>query len=159
LFEFRANLLLSLNINFTIFFSNSNFYMNNHRCRSQKSLITIRKWLLEAGDGLSTSIYVPSSSFDDNGKRKSYSNKIIKRKKFNNKKFYFKTTSILDWFYQFIKKVFTTYDENLHNPVIDDTTRSIMTCSTCQLENVDAHIQTCIYLRIVQHFCFFIYFS
>jgi len=123
--------------------------MNNHRCRSQKSLITIRKWLLEAGDAPSSSIYVPSSKFDHNVKQKSNLNKIIKRKRFNNQKFYSKSASIIDWFYECIKNVFTVYDENslksnkkIHDPVIDETNLSIMTCSTCQFENVNARIST-----------------
>ena len=76
--------------------------MNNHRCKSQKSLITIRRWLSEAGDG-------PS--------------KIIKRKKLNYQKYHSKTTSIIDWFYEFIKNIFTVYD---------DRNLSIRTCSSCQ---------------------------
>jgi hypothetical protein len=123
--------------------------MNNHRCRSEKSLITIRKWLSEAGDSLSTSMYYPSSRFDHNIKQKSYLKKIIKRKKFNNQKYYSKSTSIINWFYEFIKKVFTAYDENplksneqIHHSSIDETTLSIITCSTCQFENVDAQINT-----------------
>jgi hypothetical protein len=139
--------------------------MNNHRRRSQKSLITIRKWLLEAGDGPSSSIYVPSSKFDHNVKQKSYLNKIIKRKRFNNQKFYSKSTSIIDWFYEYIKKIFTVYDENplksneqIHDPTIDETTLSIMTCSTCQLKNVDAHISTYIDLKQLIIFVLILFF-
>jgi hypothetical protein len=119
--------------------------MKNHRSISEKSLITIRKWLLEAGDGLSTSIYIPSSRFNQNLKQKTHLNKIIKRKRFN----YSKRTSIIDWFYEFIKKVFTAYDENslkcneqTYHHTMDDTNLSIMTCSTSQFENVDRHINT-----------------
>ncbi len=128
--------------------------MINHRCRSQKSLITIRKWLLEAGDGPSTSFCISSSRFDHNVSQKSRSKKIFKRKRFNNKKYCSKATSIIDWLYEFIKKVFTAYDENplksneqMHQPIIDETTLSIMTCSTCEFENTDAHISTYIYLK------------
>lgn len=117
--------------------------MNNHRCRSQKSLIPIRKWLLEAGDGLST------SRLNHNVKQKAHSNKITKRKKFNNQKFYSKTTSIIDWFYEFIKNVFTAYEANplksnqqTHHSAVDETNLSMTTCSICQLENIDTNINT-----------------
>ena len=117
--------------------------MNNHRCRSQKSLISIRKWLLEAGDGPSTSFCIPSPKLNH---KKSYLNKIIKRKRYNK---HLKSTSIIDWFYEFIKNIFTVYDksqfkynEQIHHHGIDDTTISIITCSTCQLENVDSQINT-----------------
>lgn len=133
--------------------------MNNHRCISQKSLITIRKWLLEAGDGLSTSFCLPSSKFN----HKSRMNKIIKRKRYNDQKYHSKPASIIEWFYEFIKKIFTIYDESqlkcdgqIHHHGIDDATISIMTCSTCQFENVNPHINAyicfisliCLYNRI-----------
>jgi hypothetical protein len=115
--------------------------MDNHRCRSQKSLTTVRKWLLEAGDGPR----IPSSRFDHNIQSKSCFNKIIKRKRFNKQKYYSKTISIIDWFYESIKKIFTVYDENqlkCDNHPIDDTTVSLMTCSTCQFESTDPYINT-----------------
>jgi hypothetical protein len=114
--------------------------MNNHRCISQKSLITVRKWLLEAGDGPSTSFCIPSSKLNHNIQKKSHLNKIIKRKRPNNQIYHSKTTSIIDWFYEFIKEIFTVYDQTQlkSDDVIDDTT----TCSTCQFDNVDPNIKT-----------------
>jgi hypothetical protein len=126
--------------------------MNNHRCLSQKSLITVRNWSSERGDGLSTSICIPSSKFDHNVKSKSHLNKIIKRKRFNNQKYYSKPISIINWFYEFIKHIFTAYDES---PLHDDTTRS---CSTCQFEHVHARINTYFHLILLVVF-FLIYFS
>jgi hypothetical protein len=115
--------------------------IDNHRCRSERSLMTIRKWLLEAGDGPSTSVHIPSSRFDHISHHNSCFNKIIKRKR---QKYYAKKTSIIDWFCEFIKKIFTVYDENqlkcdkkIHHYPIDDTSVSMITCSTCQFENID----------------------
>ena len=129
--------------------------MNNHRCISQKSLITVRKWLLEAGDDPSTSLCIPSSRFDHIVQQKSCFNKIIKRKRVHTQKYFSKTTSMIDWFYESIKKIFTVYDENqlkydkqIYHHSIDDTTVSMITCSTCQFENVDPHINRYIYLII-----------
>ena len=84
--------------------------MNNHRCLSQKSLITIRKWLLEGSDSL-------SPRFDHHHERsKSHMNKIVKRKRFHPKKFDSKPRSIISWFYEFIKHIFTVYDKSpLHD--------------------------------------------
>ncbi|CAF0866588.1 unnamed protein product [Rotaria sordida] len=123
--------------------------MNNHRCKSQKSLITIRKWLVESGDGPSTTICIPSSRIKHDIQQKSCLNKIIKRKRFNNQKYYSNTTSFIDWFYEFVKKIFliyderkSKYDEQIYHPTIDDTTISTITCSTCQLKNIDPYINT-----------------
>ncbi|CAF1174084.1 unnamed protein product [Adineta steineri] len=104
--------------------------MNNHRCISQKSLISIRKWLLDAGDGPSPSFCSPSSKFNCNIKQKSGLDKIMKRKKHKNYKYYSKSTSIFDWFYEFIKKIFTNHER------MDDTSLSTITYSTCHYNEI-----------------------
>jgi hypothetical protein len=107
-------------------------------------LIAVRKWLLvEGDDSLSTTICIPSSRFNHRRKSKLHLNKIIKRKRFNHQKSYSKTTSIMNWFYQFIKHIFIVYDKSpLHDRTTNDTTQSIMTCATCQFEHVHARINT-----------------
>ena len=117
--------------------------MNNHRCTSEKSLVTVRKWLLQSGDGLSTIIHTTPSKLDHNVKQKPYLNKVIKRKRSNSQKCYPKTTSLINWLYEFIKNVFTVYDESplkSEDQFINDTNASVMTCSTCQLDNADTQM-------------------
>jgi hypothetical protein len=124
--------------------------MNNHQCQSQKSLITVRKWLLEGDDSLSPSICSPSSGFDHHEKSKSHMKKIVKRKKINQKKYDSKPKSIINWFYEFIKHIFTVYDESsLNDRTTNNTTRSIMTCSTCQFEHDYGRINTYIHLILI----------
>ena len=118
--------------------------MNNHRCLSQKSLLTVRKWLFEGGDTLST------SRFNQNSKSKANLKKTMKRKRLDHQKDLSQTTSIIDWFYQFIKNIFTVYEENpIHHDKTDHTIRSIMTDSTGQSEHLNARISTYIYRVIV----------
>ena len=124
--------------------------MNNHRCLRQKSLISVRKWLFEGGDALSTSICIPSSRFDQNSKLKANLKKANKRKRLNHQKHLSQTRSIIDWFYQFIKNIFTVYEENpIHHDETNDTIRSTVTYSTSQSEHLSARVSTYIHLVIV----------
>jgi hypothetical protein len=133
--------------------------MNIHRCKSEKSLITVQKWLLEAGDCPSTSFCVRSSKLDNNIQQKLGLNKINKRKRVTRHKYNSKTTSIIDWFYEFIKSIFTIYDENhlkcneqIYHQEIDDAHMSVKTYSTYPLENLISQLD-----KYIQFFQFVIF--
>ncbi|UJR24932.1 hypothetical protein I4U23_006296 [Adineta vaga] len=81
--------------------------MYNYCSISKKSLIPIRKWLFEAGDGPSTSYHISSLKHNNHHNRQnSYCNKISKRKKSQSI-----PLRIIDWFYEFVKNIFTIHDE------------------------------------------------
>ncbi|CAF1033918.1 unnamed protein product [Adineta ricciae] len=87
--------------------------MNNYCFLNEKSLIPVHKWLFEAGDGSSASFRHHTL--------KSRGNRIIKRKKSRSL-----SSAMTDWFYAFIKNIFTVHDAYPLQNMTDYTAVSII---------------------------------